>query len=153
MPQHQSGRSFRNTVTSTDPDSNWFATSADEVDTYNVSLAFSEIGADRGWKGFSIGFDYTYSKTESLIEVTAVTSRTAPLPALSSKLRSFGGWASLDVGTRSSIRLTVESSKLDTADFGLDNVVPDTLSNVLTLGESAANYDIILVTGSWTFRF
>jgi hypothetical protein len=57
------------------------------------------------------------------------------------------------VGESSSIRLTVESSQLDTDDFALDNVVPDTLANVLTLGESAANYDLILVTGSWTYRF
>jgi MtrB/PioB family decaheme-associated outer membrane protein len=149
----QSSRSFRNTSGAADPDNNWFANTEDEVDTYNVSLIFSDIGADKGWKSFSLGFDYTYSKTESLIDVTAATAATAPLPALKTKLRSISGWASLAVGERSSIRLSVEGSQLDTDDFGLDNVVPDTLANVLTLGESAANYDLILVSGSWTYRF
>ncbi|MCJ7556904.1 MAG: hypothetical protein MUP90_08335, partial [Gammaproteobacteria bacterium] len=69
------------------------------------------------------------------------------------KMQSFSFWASLQTGNRSSIRLSAEMSKLDTQDWGLDNVVPDTLSNVLLLGESAANYDLWLISGSWTYRF
>ena len=149
----QSSRSFRNTSGAADPDNDWWADTADEVDTYNVSLAFSDIGADRGWHGFNLGFDYTYSDTQSLIDVTAVSASTEPLPALTTKLRSFGAWGSVDIGARSSIRISAESSKLKTADFALDNVVPDTLSNVLTLGESAANYDLVLITGSWIYQF
>jgi hypothetical protein len=59
----------------------------------------------------------------------------------------------VDIGERSSIRLSVENSELDSTDFALDNVLPNTLSDVLTLGESAANYNVILITGSYTYRF
>ena len=149
----QSGISFRNTTMAEDPDNIWFADSEDDVSTYNVSMAFTEIGADKGWKGFSLGFDYTYSNTESLIDVTAVTLTTEPLPELTSKLRSLSAWAILEVGSSSSIRFSVENSKLSTKDFSLDTVETDTLSNVLLLGESAANYNLILITGSWTYRF
>jgi MtrB/PioB family decaheme-associated outer membrane protein len=148
----QSSRSFA-PGQDADPLRNWFAESRDDVDTWNLSLSFSDVGAEHGWKGFDFGFDFTHSNTESEIDVTAVTLATAPLPDLRSKLRSVSAWAMIDVGVRSSIRLVVENSKLDTSDFGLDNVLPDTLANVLLLGESAANYNIILVTGSFTYRF
>ncbi len=149
----QSGLSFNSHVQAQDMDRAWFADTSDDVDTYNVSLAFSELGVNRGWKGFQVGFDYTYSYTKSLIDVTAVTLTTAPLPQLTSKLRSMGAWSSLDIGASSTIRLSVENSKLDTADFALDNALPDTLPNVLTLGESAPNYNLVLITGSFTYRF
>jgi hypothetical protein len=32
-------------------------------------------------------------------------------------------------------------------------VEPDTLANVLLLGEGAANYDLWLITGTWTYHF
>jgi len=149
----QSGLSFNSHVQAQDLDRVWFLDSRDDVDTYNVSLAFSELGANQGWKGFNLGFAYTYSYTKSVIDVTAVTLATAPLPALNSKLRSLGAWGSFDIGASSSIRLSVENSKLGSSDFALDNVLPDTLSNVLTLGESAPDYNIVLVTGSFSYRF
>lgn len=149
----QSSLAFSNRIQAQDPDRIWFADTDDNVDTYNVSLAFSDIGANQGWKGFSLGFDYTYSKTASLINVTAATLTTAPLPELTSRLLAIGAWGSLDIGERSSIRLSIENGELDSTDFALDNVLPNTLSDVLTLGESAANYNIILITGSYTYRF
>jgi hypothetical protein len=68
-------------------------------------------------------------------------------------MRSFSFWASLQTGTRSSIRLTAEKADLKSSDWGLDYVAPDTLKNVLLLGQSAANYDLWLISGSWTYRF
>lgn len=149
----QSSRSFNNATAAADPNRDWFASSKDDVDTWNLSLTFSELGADRGWKDFDLGFDYTVSDTTSKINVTAVTLNTAPLPNLRSDLSSVSVWASMAIGERSSIRFSLESSDLRTDDFGLDNVVPDTLANVLTLGESAANYNLILFTGSFSYRF
>ena len=149
----QSNRAFGSLTQANDPKRNWFADTTDRVDTWNVTLAFSDIGSNQGWKGFDLGFDYTYSDTESQIDVTSPTLATAPLPELRSKLRSVSAWATIDVGSHSSIRLGLENSLLNTDDFALDNVLPDTLTNVLTLGESAANYDVILITGSWTYRF
>jgi MtrB/PioB family decaheme-associated outer membrane protein len=131
----------------------WYADTEDDVDTYNVSLTFSELGENQGWKGFSLGLDYTYSNTQSMIDVTAPNLVTAPLPKLTSKMRSVGAWANLEIGDRSSIRLTVENAKLDTSDFAVDNALPDTLFDVLTLGESAQDYDVVLITGSLTYRF
>jgi len=149
----QTSLAFSSRPEAADPDRIWHARSKDEVDTYNASLAFSGLGESHGWKGFSLGFDYTYSYTRSRINVTAVTLPTAALPRLTSKFRSMGAWGNLEIGERSSIRLTVENAKLNTDDFAVDNVLPDTLSNVLTLGEGAPDYNVVLITGSLTYRF
>jgi len=149
----QSGRTFSNIGGAENPDNNWWVASRDNVNTWNVALTLTDVGDDMGWKGFDLGVDYTYSDTNSNIDVTAETANTAPLPDLVAKLQSFSLWASLQTGSRSSIRVSAEKSKLMSQDWGLDNVNPDTLTNVLLLGESAANYDLWLISGSWTYRF
>lgn len=149
----QASRTFRNLGTAADPDNDWWADTEDKVDTYNVGLAFTELGANRGWKGIGFGVDYTYSKTNSNIEVTAVTANTAPLPDLLTKMQSLSFWADFAVGEQSNIRLTAEDARLASTDWGLDDVVPGTLANVLLLGQSAANYDLWLISASWSYRF
>ena len=149
----QSSRSFGNAAAAADPERDWFADSSDDVDTWNLSLTFSEIGADRGWKGFEIGFDYTLSDVSSLIDVTATTLETAPLPELNTDMSSVSAWARFNVGEHASVRMALEASDLETTNFALDDVDPDTLSNVLLLGNTAANYDVILVTAAFTYRF
>jgi len=149
----QSGVSFRNAAGESDPDNQWWASTTDKVDTWNLALNFTDIGADRGWKKFDLGFDYTLSNTRGVIDVTAATATTAPLPRLTDRWRSFSAWARIAVSSHSSLRFVVEGTQLNSANFALDNVETDTLANVLLLGESAANYDILLITGSWIYQF
>jgi hypothetical protein len=149
----QSARGFFNDASAADPANDWFADTRDEVDTWNIALTFSDIGADKGWKGVDFGFDYTYSNTSSDIDVTATSAYTAPLPELQAKMRTFTLWGSARVSANSSIRLAAESAELVTRDWSLDGVAPDTLANVLLLGESAANYDLWLISASWRYQF
>ena len=149
----QSNRSWSDAATAANPLRDWYAETSDDVDTWNLSVDFTEIGADRGWHGFDFGFDYTRSNTESQIDVTSPSLAVAPLPELRTDMTSISAWASIAVGRQSSIRLAIENNQLETDDFALDNIEPGTLANVLLLGEDAANYDIILVTGSFTYRF
>ena len=115
----------------------WYADTEDNVDTYNLHLGFREIGAN---EQFSFGFDYTYSNVESAIGVTGNDFGdfivTAPLPPLTSKLKSFAVYGALDISERSSLMLRVETGKLSADDFALDNVVPDSMIHVLSLGQS-----------------
>ena len=99
------------------------------------------------------GFDYTVSDVESQIDVTNVANSTEPLPPLVTHLSSVSAWVDIGVSPRSSINLMVQWNELDMRDFGLDGVVPDTLANVLTLGESAGSYDVVMLWGAWTARF
>jgi len=149
----QSARSFFSLASAMDPANDWAARTEDDVETWNVALTFSDIGADKGWKGIDFGFDYTVSDARSNIDVTAATRTTVPLPQLKAKMNTFTLWGSARVGAQSSIRLAAESTELVTHDWALDGVAPDTLANVLLLGESAANYDFWLISGSWTYQF
>ena len=127
--------------------------SRDKVDTWHFALTFSDLGAERGWKGLDFGLDYTYSDTRSDIDVAAVTWQTAPLPTLEARMRTFTLWGSAQLSPSSSLRVAAESSELATSDWGLDGVAPNTLANVLLLGESAANYDLWLISASWRYQF
>jgi MtrB/PioB family decaheme-associated outer membrane protein len=152
----QSARSFFSVASAEDPANDWFADTSDKVDTWNFALNFTDVAKERGWDGLDFGLDYTYSNTRSDIVVTATPSpfqQTAPLPQLQAKMRSYSLWGSFQLSGQSSIRLTAEASDLSTSDWALDGVVPDTLDNVLLLGESAANYDQWLVYASWNYRF
>ena len=62
-------------------------------------------------------------------------------------------WGRLAVGERSSIQLKGENAKLASSDWGLDGVETDTLSTMLLLAENAANYDLWLISLSFTARF
>ncbi len=149
----QSSRFLHNSNSTGEVRNNWFADTEDRVDTYNIALTFTEVGADRGWEGVGFGMDYTYSDTVSAIDVASVSRATAPLPDLQSKMQTFSIWGSFEVGDRSSIRLTAESAKLKSKDWALDNVDTDTLSWVLLLGQNAANYDLWMISASWSYQF
>lgn len=149
----QSSRSFNNVATALNPAGNWWASSEDDVDTWNLSLSWKEIGADRGWQGVSAGVDLTSSNVESQITVTNAAANTGPLPPLETDLSSASAWLGFGLGERTRLHFSLELSELDSTDFALDDVLPDTLANVLTLGESAANYDQMLLWASLTTKF
>jgi MtrB/PioB family decaheme-associated outer membrane protein len=150
---NQSARDFHNSGTASDPENNWWADTEDKVNTYNIALTFTDIGKDKGWNGVEFGVDFTYSDTQSTIDVTALSAETAPLPDLLTKMKTYSLWGSFAVGEHSSIRLSAERARLHTSDWGLDNVTPALMANVLVTAESAANYDLWLISGSWSYRF
>jgi len=146
----QSSRSFANDIQAEDPDRDWFAQNEDEVDTYNIALNFENLGNN---DAFELGVDYTYSDAATLIKVTANTIDTLPLPVLRNEMSSFSVHGKYRLSNDSAIKLGVEYAKLTAADFSLDQVVPDTLSNILLLGEESPTYDVTLVSLSYSYRF
>jgi len=132
-------------------DRDWWADTRDQVDTMNFHAGFDGLGKS---EKFSFGFDYTFSNVESRIDVTGADFiETAPLPALKNKLRTFVIYGQMEINERSSVELRAESGKLTVDDFALDNVTQDTLFNVLTLGQPTQDYDLWLISASWSYRF
>lgn len=149
----QSARLWFSDASAADPVNDWWVDTTDKVDTWHFALTFQGLGEERGWKGLDFGLDYTFSDTRSDIDVAAVSWPTAPLPTLQAKLRTFTLWGSARLSTNSVIRLAAESSDLSSSDWALDGVTQDTLANVLLLGESAAYYDLWLISASWRYQF
>jgi len=130
---------------------NWWAITDDNVDTYNIHLGITDLGATGD---FSFGLDYTYSNVESKVGVEGGSFiDTLPLPVLASKLRTFVLYGALRLTEQSSLMLRAEKGELSADDFALDNVLPDTLFNVLTLGQSTQDYDVLMFSASWIYRF
>jgi len=101
-----------------------------------------------------LGIDWTHSSVESDIAVTGGSSvNTAPLPLLVSEMTSVSVFATVFINERSSVRFAYEQQDLRTDDFALDDVPVDGPSNVLLLGESAANYDLTLFMMSYSYRY
>ena len=144
-----------NAASAFDEKLDWQAVSKDDVDTWNISLTIDGLVENYGAKrNFQIGADLTYSNVESNISLTGAEKITsAPLPTLQSRMRSFSIFGNYDLNEHSSIRLVVENQELSTADFALDYVPIDGPSNVLLLGNAAPDYDVLLVTASWQYRF
>jgi MtrB/PioB family decaheme-associated outer membrane protein len=151
----QTGRQFTPFGGVDNAGNNWSAESADEVDTWNIALAFKDLNRTGEGRGnLEVGTDYTHSNVESDITVLGAANINAtPLPTLVSRMQSWTIYGSYGISDRSSVRLSFEMQKLDTRDFALDNVPVDGPSNALLLGQSAANYDLSLLMLSWAYRY
>jgi len=134
-----------------DENADWWADTDDQVDTFNFHAGLDDLGKS---EQFSLGVDFTLSRVDSQIDVRGADSvETALLPALKNKLRTFVIYGTMAIKEHSSIMLRAESGKLTVDDFALDNVTQDTLTNVLTLGQPTQDYDLWLISASWSYRF
>jgi hypothetical protein len=132
-------------------DGDWWADTEDTADTYNFHAGFDDLGKT---EQFSFGFDYTVSNVESRINIAGNDFvEISPLPALKNKLRTFVIYGQMDVNERSAVMLRAEKGKLTVDDFGLDNVTQDTMARVLTFGQPTQDYDLWLISASWSYRF
>jgi MtrB/PioB family decaheme-associated outer membrane protein len=132
-------------------DGDWWADTEDVADTLNFHAGFDQLGKA---ETLSFGFDYTLSNVESRINVTSAGfSETSPLPTLKNELRSFVIYGQMDINDRSAISLRAERGKLTVDDFSLDNVTQDTMARVLTLGQPTQDYELWLISASWSYRF
>jgi MtrB/PioB family decaheme-associated outer membrane protein len=147
-----SGRAFFSHATQPwDPERDWWGETEDSADTWNIHLGLNDLGES---EMFSFGLDFTRSNVESLIDVRgAAEIETQALPELKNKLSTFTVYGDFVVGKRSTVTLRAERGKLDVDDFSLDNVEADTMTTVLSLGQATADYDILLISASWRYRF
>ena len=61
-----------------DEEQDWWADTEDEVETYNIHLGVDDLGET---ERFALGFDYTVSNVESLVDVQGAEKvDTLPLP-------------------------------------------------------------------------
>lgn len=125
----------------------WSGDEKDTIDTFGVGLKFAAI-KDK----LDISADYVYSKSIGEIHVESVAPD-PPFPDLMTKLNSFKLYADYKVKSNLSVRLGYYYEKYETDDWALDGVNPDTISNVLTLGEDSPSYDIDVITASVRYRF
>ena len=153
LKSDQDGRAFRGggakLAQSSDPRQDWFVKHRDDVDSFGIGFKHNVI------KGkLDIGADYVYSKSTGKVDVTTGPAlSSAPLPDLETKLHSFSLYGDYKIKSDMFLRLRYWYEKYDSEDWAVDDVVPNTLNNVITLGETSPDYDVHVIGLSLLYRF
>lgn len=132
-----------------DPTRDWFVKHRDRVDTLGVGFKRTLI-KDR----IDVGTDYVYAKSEGKVDITAGSSlTTAPLPLSVSRLNALGVYGTYRWKKDWSVKARYWIENYESSDWALDNVEPNTLANVITLGEDSPDYTVHVLTLSLAYRF
>jgi hypothetical protein len=97
----------------------------------------------------ALGADFTYANTVGDITVSTGSG----FPKLESTRKTFTLSANYRMGERSDINAYFGYESYEEKDWAIDGVAPNTLGNVLTLGESSPSYDIGVFAISYRTRF
>jgi len=132
-----------------DPERDWWASHRDQVDT--VGLGFKhELIKNR----LDVGADYVRSDSEGKVNVTTGTSLTSePLPVSKTKLDAIGVYAKYKLMKNWSVKVRYWHEKYKSNDWAFDGVDPDTLANVIGMGETSPDYKVNVYAVSVAYRF
>jgi len=126
----------------------WTADQRDTIDSFGLTLEARDVVRD----GFDAGIDYGYSSGKGRITMRT-GAPVAPLPDLESRLNTVKLYGRYRINDRLSVRVDYLYERYRSKDFTLDNVAPDTIPSVLTLGEESPNYSAHFIGTSLNYRF
>jgi MtrB/PioB family decaheme-associated outer membrane protein len=124
----------------------WTARNDDKFENAGAGFTVNEIGGR-----FDFGVDYTFSKATS--DVINYAASSTPFPTMESKLQSVSLTAGMRMGERGRIGLLYRYEKLDSNDWQLDGVQAATAPTLLSLGADAYNYNVDLVSLTFSYKF
>ncbi len=151
MESDQDGRAFRGFAKAADsvnPARDWFADLRDETDTLGVGFKRKITEA------LSLGADFVYANARGVVDVTtggALSS--APLPDSLVRLQSLEWYGDYRVRPGTTLKARYRIEKYQSRDWAVDNVAPNTLANVITLGEDSPDYTVHIILLSVVTEF
>ena len=99
-----------------------------------------------------IGADYSTSRSKG--EISVLTGALTPgFPNLSTTLDSLKLYATYRVKDNWSLQASYWHERYDSKNWMLDGVVPNTIPNVLTLGEQAPRYSVNVLRLALRYKF
>ena len=111
----------------------WFARNDDDVLTIGLGSKY-QIIEDK----LSMGLDYVHAESSSAINISVGE----PFPDLTTQRDTLTLYGDYIIDEKLTVKASYQYENYDEDNWYIDNVAPDTLSNVLTLGETAPNYNI-----------
>lgn len=111
----------------------WHAVNDDRIDAIHLGVDYAVIP-----KKFKLRFEYSYAESDGDIKV----STDVPLPALISRRHTFMLRGDYRLSDQSTLVAFYRYEDYDESDWAVDNVNPDTIANVLSLGEVSPSYQI-----------
>ncbi len=123
----------------------WLASNDDNIVTAGLGANYQVI-EDK----LKIGFDYVYARSRSAIDISSGTA----LPDFKTRRDTFIVHGNYNIDEKLTVKARYQYEVYNEDNWSLDGVVPNTLSNVLTLGETAPDYRIgvFWLTLQYTFQ-
>lgn len=132
-----------------DPDKFWQVETLDKIHTVGLGVDWSVIK-----DVFDFQFDYTYS--DALTEIDTEQSNDLKgerLPDLKTILHSVNLRANYQLLENMRLQLSYRYEFFITDDFALDNISPDSIDEVLGLGNSSPDYNVHVMGLSVVYQF
>jgi MtrB/PioB family decaheme-associated outer membrane protein len=126
----------------------WFQ---DEDDTFSTAgIGFKHmLFKDK----VGIGADYVLAKSRGDIDVSSTLVPSGAFPDLKTTLNSLKFYVDWRFKQKLSLNASIWYEDYDSDDWQLDGVAPDTISNVLTLGETSPSYDLYFLSLAVRYKF
>ena len=99
-----------------------------------------------------IGVDLTQSRSRGEIDMNTVLGKQS-FPDLTTDLTSLRLYANYLLRENLKLRFGFIHEEYDTSDWQVDGVEPDTIGNVLSMGEESPNYSVNVFTAAVSYRF
>lgn len=148
----QNGRSFRGNAIasqSIDPNRNWQHRSEDKVKTVGSDLSFFNILADT-----DLALSYLMSYSSSNLTTTTASALSAlPIPKQGDKLRRISAELRHHYRQNLDISLSLAKENYQSQNFSYDQVQPNTMANVIAIGNTSPNYSAIEAMLAFKYRF
>lgn len=131
------------------PEKFWQVDTVDSINTVGIGFDWSVISNTLDFQ-----LDYTYS--DALTETNTKQGSTLngnPLPDLKTTLHSLNLRANYRLIKNTRVQLRYQYEFFVTDDYALDNISPDSIEDVLSLGNSSPNYSAHVVGLSFIYEF
>lgn len=125
----------------------WFASNDDTIDTFGIGVKHQMMG-DK----LDIGADYVITRSTGKVSVNSATP-TAGFPNLETDLDSLKLYADYRLQDNMTLHAAYWYEHYSSTDWMLDDVNPDTISNVISFGESSPDYSVNVVMVSVSYLF
>jgi len=111
----------------------WYADNDDNVLTFGLGTSYQVIQ-----EKLKVGADYVHAESSATIDISVG----GPFPDLTTKRDTIVLYADYNIDEKLTIKASYQYEQYSGDNWYIDNVAPDTLTNVLTLGETAPSYKI-----------
>ncbi|MGW8368489.1 MAG: MtrB/PioB family outer membrane beta-barrel protein, partial [Gammaproteobacteria bacterium] len=128
-----------------DPD--WSARSKDEFDTVIFGVRLPQI-----FNRIDVDVDYTFAKSEGRNRVST-SGLQSSYPELTTDRKTLSVSASYAFSSALSFKAGWLYEDYSSDDWALDGIEPDTMQNLLTLGQDAYDYDVNVFMFSFKYRW
>jgi MtrB/PioB family decaheme-associated outer membrane protein len=127
---------------------NWSAKNDDTVDTVGVGGKWTEL-----MHNLDVGADYVYARSKLATNVDTSVVPEAPFPDITTRLHSVSLYADYAVRKDMSLRLRYAYENFDYNNWAYDDVAPNTIPQVLSLGQDSLDYGVHVVALSLRYKF